>query len=556
MTEATGTIGGGFGKGRGLLAKERIFAGSGFNRWLVPPAALCIHLCIGMAYGFSVFWLPLSRAVGLKQSIACPADMSFIARLFATDCDWKISELGWMYTLFFVFLGAAAAVWGGWLERAGPRKAGFVAALCWCGGLVLGAIGVYLHQIWLLWLGSGVIGGAGLGLGYISPVSTLIKWFPDHRGMATGMAIMGFGGGAMIGAPLADILMKHYATPTSVGVWETLLTMAAIYFVFMTAGAFGYRIPAPGWKPAGWTPPPGAKKAMITTRNVHVNEAPKTPQFWLIWWVLCLNVTAGIGIIGMASPMLQEVFAGQLIGVPVAFNDLTAAQKVQIAAIAAGFTGLLSLFNIGGRFVWASASDYLGRKRTYYTFFVLGILLYASAPWSGHNGHIALFVLAFGVILSMYGGGFATVPAYLADMFGTQMVGAIHGRLLTAWSAAGIFGPVIVNYVREYQLDHGVPRAQVYDITAYILCGLLALGFVCNWLVKPVADKHFMTDAELEAERRLAHEAAVKAADSSARPQSQAATSPALVIAAWLVVGVPILWGVWITLQKAWVLFN
>jgi MFS family permease len=556
MTEATGTIGRGFGKGRGLLAKERIFAGSGFNRWLVPPAALCIHLCIGMAYGFSVFWLPLSRAVGLKQSIACPADMSFIARLFATDCDWKISELGWMYTLFFVFLGAAAAVWGGWLERAGPRKAGFVAALCWCGGLVLGAIGVYLHQIWLLWLGSGVIGGAGLGLGYISPVSTLIKWFPDHRGMATGMAIMGFGGGAMIGAPLADILMKHYATPTSVGVWETLLTMAAIYFVFMTAGAFGYRIPAPGWKPAGWTPPPGAKKAMITTRNVHVNEAPKTPQFWLIWWVLCLNVTAGIGIIGMASPMLQEVFAGQLIGVPVAFNDLTAAQKVQIAAIAAGFTGLLSLFNIGGRFVWASASDYLGRKRTYYTFFVLGILLYASAPWSGHNGHIALFVLAFGVILSMYGGGFATVPAYLADMFGTQMVGAIHGRLLTAWSAAGIFGPVIVNYVREYQLDHGVPRAQVYDITAYILCGLLALGFVCNWLVKPVADKHFMTDAELEAERRLAHEAAVKAADSSARPQSQAATSPALVIAAWLVVGVPILWGVWITLQKAWVLFN
>jgi MFS family permease len=539
----------------GLLAKERIFAGPGFNRWLVPPAALCIHLCIGMAYGFSVFWLPLSRAVGLKQPLACPADMSFFGRMVATTCDWKISELGWMFTLFFVALGAAAAIWGGWLERAGPRKAGFVAAVCWCGGLVFSAAGVYLHQIWMLWLGSGVVGGIGLGLGYISPVSTLIKWFPDRRGMATEMAIMGFGGGAMIGAPLADMLMKHFATPTSVGVWETFLALAAIYFVFMTAGAYGYRIPTPGWKPAAWAPAASKDNSMITGRHVHVNEATKTPQFWLIWAVLCLNVTAGIGIIGMASPMLQEVFAGQLIGVNVAFNDLTAAQKGQIAAIAAGFTGLLSLFNIGGRFGWASLSDYLGRKLTYYTFFVLGIVLYASAPWSGHHGHIALFVGAFCIILSMYGGGFATVPAYLADMFGTQMVGAIHGRLLTAWSAAGIFGPVIVNYVREYQLDHGVPRAQVYDITAYILCGLLALGFICNWLVKPVADKHFMTDAELDAERKLAHEAAARVAD-SAKPMSKDTTSPGVVVGAWLVVGIPLVWGVWITLEKAWVLFR
>jgi MFS family permease len=539
----------------GLLAKERIIAGANYNRWLVPPAALAIHLCIGMAYGFSVFWLPLSRAIGITQSVACPADMSFIARVFAATCDWKISELGWMYTLFFVFLGAAAAVWGGWLERAGPRKAGFVAAICWCGGLVISALGVYLHQVWLLWLGSGVIGGIGLGLGYISPVSTLIKWFPDRRGMATGMAIMGFGGGAMIGAPLADILMRRFATPTSVGVIETFLTMALIYFISMTAGAFGYRLPAPGWKPAGWTPPSASSKGMITTRHVHVNEAPKTPQFWLIWWVLCLNVTAGIGIIGMASPMLQEVFAGKLIGVQATFNELTTAQKGAIAAIAAGFTGLLSLFNIGGRFVWASLSDYLGRKLTYYTFFVLGIVLYASAPWSGHYGHVALFVAAFCIILSMYGGGFATVPAYLADMFGTQMVGAIHGRLLTAWSAAGIFGPVIVNYLREYQLDHGVPRAQVYDITAYILCGLLAIGFICNLLVKPVADKHFMTDAELEAERKLAHDAAL-AATVSRGPMDNEKTSPAVVAIAWILVGVPILWGVWITLQKAWVLFQ
>jgi MFS family permease len=480
--------------------------------------------------------------------------MSFFARVFATSCDWKISELGWMYTLFFVFLGAAAAVWGGWLERAGPRKAGFVAACCWCGGLLISAFGVYVHQVWMLWIGSGVIGGIGLGLGYISPVSTLIKWFPDRRGMATGMAIMGFGGGAMIGAPLADILMKHYATATSVGVWETFVTLAVIYFISMTCGAFSYRIPAPNWKPKGWTPP-ATTKAMMTTRHVHVTEAPRTPQFWLIWWVLCLNVTAGIGIIGMASPMLQEVFAGKLLGNTLTFNELNAAQKGAIAAIAAGFTGLLSLFNIGGRFVWASASDYLGRKLTYYTFFVLGIILYASAPWSGHWGHVALFVIAFCIILSMYGGGFSTVPAYLADMFGTQMVGAIHGLLLTAWSAAGIFGPVIVNYLREYQLDHGVPRAQVYDITAYILCGLLAIGFICNWLVKPVADRHFMTDAQLEAERRLAHEAA-RAADVRSAGRDAAPTPTWLVVVAWLLVGIPIAWGVSVTLAKAAALFR
>jgi MFS family permease len=352
-----------------FLAKEHTFAEAGFNRWLVPPAALAIHLCIGMAYGFSVFWLPLSKAVGITAPVLCPERMNFFARMFATNCDWPISMLGWMYTLFFVFLGSSAAIWGGWLERAGPRKAGVVSALCWCGGLLISALGVYLHQIWMLWLGSGVIGGIGLGLGYISPVSTLIKWFPDRRGMATGMAIMGFGGGAMIGAPLADRLMNFYATPASVGVWQTFLTLAAIYFVFMMAGALSYRVPPTGWKPAGWAPSSNrANNAMITNRHVHLSKAWKTPQFWLIWGVLCLNVSAGIGVIGMASPLLQEVFGGKLIGINAAFNDLDLAQKAQIAAIAAGFTGLLSLFNIGGRFVWASLSDYLGRKATYFIF--------------------------------------------------------------------------------------------------------------------------------------------------------------------------------------------
>ncbi|WP_144630962.1 OFA family MFS transporter [Bordetella genomosp. 13] len=541
----------------GILAKERTIAGPGFSRWLVPPAALAIHLCIGMAYGFSVFWLPLSRAVGGSAPLACPADMSLMAELFTTQCDWRISTMGWMYTLFFVLLGCSAALWGGWLERAGPRKAGVVSAVCWCGGLVISSIGIYLHQMWMLWLGSGVIGGIGLGLGYISPVSTLIKWFPDRRGMATGMAIMGFGGGAMIGAPLADMLMRHFATPTSPGVWQTFLTMAIVYFVFMISGAMGYRVPPTGWKPEGWAPPANqANNAMITKGHVHVKRVWGIPQFWLVWLALCLNVTAGIGILGMASPLLQEVFGGILIDQPqLGYGELDKAQLAAIAAIAAGFTGLLSLFNIGGRFFWASLSDKLGRKLTYMTFFVLGFALYASIPWSAHAGSLALFVGAFCIILSMYGGGFATVPAYLADLFGTQMVGAIHGRLLTAWSAAGIFGPVLVNYIREYQLSLGVPRAQVYDVTMYILAGMLVLGFLCNLAIRPVNPKYFMNDEELAREKALAHE---RAAASEVRGQSSSTfrTPIALVLAAWACVGIPMAWGIWITLQKAVVLFH
>ena len=484
------------GNGSGILDREHTIAKPGFNRWLVPPAALCIHLCIGMAYGFSVFWLPLSRAVGLTAPKACP-DISLWRELFTTTCDWKVASMGWMYTLFFVVLGVSAAIWGGWLERAGPRKAGAVAALCWGGGLVIGAFGIYVHQLWIMWLGAGVIGGVGLGLGYISPVSTLIKWFPDRRGMATGMAIMGFGGGAMIGAPLANLLINHFKTPTDVGVWQTFATLGVIYFIFMMIGAFAYRVVPDGWKPDGWTPP-SENKTMISQHHVHLDNAHKTPQFWLIWWVLTLNVSAGIGVIGMASPMLQEIFAGKLIGLPdLTFGALSPEQRTMIAGIAAGFAGVLSLFNIGGRFFWASLSDYIGRKNTYYTFFVLGIVLYALAPTFAAMGSKLLFVLGFGIILSMYGGSFATVPAYLADMFGTQFVGAIHGRLLTAWSTAGIIGPVVVNYLREFQLAAGVPRDHLYNSTMYILCAMLVAGFICNYLIKPVDPKWYMSADEV-----------------------------------------------------------
>src|ERR1700686_1334440 len=546
---SAGTMSGG---GAGILDREHTIAKAGFNRWLVPPAALCIHLCIGMSYGFSVFWLPLSRAVGLTASKACP-DMSLWQELFTTTCDWKVASMGWMFTLFFVLLGVSAAIWGGWLERVGPRKAGVVAALCWGGGLLIGAFGVYVHQLWIMWLGAGVIGGVGLGLGYISPVSTLIKWFPDHRGMATGFAIAGFGGGAMIGAPLANLLINYFKTPSDVGVWQTFATMGVIYFVFMMIGAFAYRVSPVGWQPDGWKPPSQAN-AMISQYNVHLKDAHKTPQFWLIWGVLCLNVSAGIGVIGMASPMLQEIFAGKLIGLPnLSFSQLSADQKTIIAGIAAGFAGLLSLFNIGGRFFWASLSDHIGRKATYYCFFLLGIALYALAPPFANMGSKALFVLAFGIILSMYGGGFATVPAYLADMFGTQFVGAIHGRLLAAWASAGIIGPVVVNYIREFQLAAGVARDQLYNTTMYILCAMLVGGLICNFLVKPGDAKwHMKADEGARLQAASAKSAAAVQTGSFGIDRGGFDVKAALF---WAFVGIPLAWGVWKTLESAGKIF-
>jgi MFS family permease len=552
-----------------FLSKEYITANPSFNRWLVPPAALAIHLSIGMAYGFSVFWKPLGNAlIGAdgKPLAACAAGATTFGdklagtgkALFATNCNWTQFDLGWMYTLFFVLLGCSAALWGGWLEREGPRKAGLVSTVCWCGGLLLSAYGVYAHQLWMMWLGSGVIGGIGLGLGYISPVSTLIKWFPDRRGMATGMAIMGFGGGAMIGSPLATKLMAHFATPTSVGVWQTFVALAVIYAVFMLCGAFGYRVPPVGWKPANWTPPATKQNSMIASKHVHLKNAHKTPQFWLLWIVLCMNVSAGIGIIGAAAPMLQETFGGALIGQSeLAFADIKKdeALTAAAAAVGAGFVGLISLFNIFGRIGWASSSDKLGRKQTYFIFFVLGAALYCAATYFAGLKSLALFVACFAVIASMYGGGFATIPAYLADMFGTQFVGAIHGRLLTAWSTAGILGPVVVNYMHDTRLEKGVPFDQVYAPIFVVLAGLMVIGFVANLLVKPVADKYFMSDAELAEVQKIGHEKSLEISV-SVSATSDSARHPLLVKLAWAAVLIPISYGVWMTVQKAWVLFS
>ncbi|MEY3743139.1 MAG: hypothetical protein RLZZ541_194 [Pseudomonadota bacterium] len=553
-----------------FLSKEHITANANFNRWLVPPAALAVHLSIGMAYGFSVFWKPLGKVLIGEDGTpikACAAGAATFSdklsgtakALFATDCNWTQFDLGWMFTLFFVLLGCSAALWGGWLEREGPRKAGLVSMLLWCGGLLISAYGVYAHQLWLMWLGSGVIGGIGLGLGYISPVSTLIKWFPDHRGMATGMAIMGFGGGAMIGSPLATKLMAYFATPTSIGVWQTFVALSVIYFVFMLWGSLGYRVPPTGWKPANWTPPVTQSNAMISSKHVHLKNAHKTPQFWLLWLVLCMNVSAGIGIIGAAAPMLQETFGGALIGQPdIGFADIKKDELLtaSAAAVGAGFVGLISLFNIFGRFAWATSSDKLGRKRTYYIFFVLGAIMYCTATYVAGFKSLALFVASFCVIASMYGGGFATIPAYLADMFGTQFVGAIHGRLLTAWSTAGILGPVVVNYMHDTRLEANIPFDQIYAPIFMVLAGLLVVGFIANLLVKPVDEKYYMTDAELEAERKLAHEKSMTANVDKSVSDSQAASHPVLVVIAWALVLIPISYGIWSTVQKAWGLFH
>jgi MFS family permease len=552
MSDAS--IGAKGGGGHGWLDRERTIAGPGFNRWLVPPAALAIHLCIGMAYGFSVFWLPLSHALG-SSGAAC-ANLGILDALTTTSCNWPVKDLVLIFTLAIVVLGLAAALWGGWLEREGPRKAGFVAACCWGGGFLVSALGIYLHQLWIMWLGSGLIGGIGLGLGYISPVSTLIKWFPDRRGMATGMAIMGFGGGAMIGAPLADLLMNHFKGPGTVGAWQTFITLGIIYFAFMMGGAFGYRLPPSArWSPEGWQPPVTKIAAMITPRVVHLNDAHKTPQFWLIWMVLCMNVSAGIGVLAMASPMLQEIFGGSLIGHPgLHLPDLDEGQKKAIASIAAGFTGLLSLFNIAGRFFWASLSDRIGRKATYSTFFALGIALYALSPWAARSGNQMLFVAFFGVILSMYGGGFATVPAYLADMFGTEFVGAIHGRLLTAWSVAGVVGPILVTDLREAQIHAGVASDRVYDYTLYILAGLLLIGLICNLLIRPVAAKWYMSEQALaDYQARVRHLAERSVAGSFGIGRGGFDLRTLLI---WLIVVLPILWGVWVTLKKVMVLIH
>ncbi|MCE9578892.1 MAG: OFA family MFS transporter [Deltaproteobacteria bacterium] len=433
-----------------FLSRDATVAKPGFSRWMVPPAAIAVHMCIGEVYGFSVFNVPLTQA----------------------GAGWTIPQVGWIYSIALCMLGLSAAVFGKWVERSGPRKTMAASCACFCGGLLISAVGMKLKMLWLLYLGYGFTGGIGLGLGYIAPVSTLIKWFPDRPGMATGMAIMGFGGGALIGAPLGVKLMEHFKSVTSPGIAEAFVVMAVLYAVSMLFGACIVRVPAEGWKPDGWEPKEHVRP-MMTNANVAADVAWKTPQFWCLWVVLCMNVSAGIGILGQASKMCSDMF-----GVS--------------AAVGGGFAGLLSIFNMGGRFVWSSVSDYTGRKAVYCIYFVLGALLYCAVPWTQKIQNKALFVAVTAIIISMYGGGFATVPAYLRDMFGTFQVGAIHGRLITSWSVAALLGPSLVNYISTARIEAGVPKAEAYGFTMYLMAGLLMIGLICNLLVRPVDPKHHL----------------------------------------------------------------
>jgi MFS family permease len=565
----------------GLLSKERIVAGPTFNRWLVPPASVAIHLCIGSVYAWSIYNPALIRVFG----VVTPA-----------GDDWFLSDVVWIFTVAIVFLGLSAAIAGKWLEDVGPRTVGTVAAVCWGGGYLLGGLGIWLHQLPLVYLGYGVIGGCGLGLGYVSPVSTLIRWFPDRRGMAAGMAIMGFGGGAIIGAPLKRYFIRlFYEQPDylgtvdqvdlvteagrrfaevggqmrevvvvgandvagmivrgaegvyvvgtgDVGVAATFFTLGIVYFLVMLIAAFSYRIPAPGWQPAGWTPPDATyrSKRMISTHDVDIDEALKTRQFYQLWIVLCFNVTAGIGVLSVAQTMMTEIFG-------------TTLPSIVDGAFAATYVMMISVFNMIGRFFWASTSDYIGRRNTYWIFFALGIVLYLSIPFVAQSVSVmpsvvwlVYFYCATMIIFTMYGGGFATIPAYLADMFGTRYVGGIHGRLLTAWSLAGYLGPVAITSLRQRSLDSALhelaarvdpqrfrqafgagleeldtlidrqtvtigklmeiappgtvdPTPSLYNLTMYLMAALLAIALVANAFMRPVARKHFLAEREAEA---------------------------------------------------------
>ncbi|GAA0949029.1 OFA family MFS transporter [Pseudonocardia zijingensis] len=443
----------------GFLQRERIIAPPGWSRWLIPPAALSIHLAIGQAYAWSVFKNPLAATM-LEGN---PAAGTLTALPF---------------TLGIVMLGVSAAVFGTAVDRNGPRWAMFIATCCFSTGFLVSAFGVWIGQYWLVIVGYGLIGGIGLGIGYISPVSTLIKWFPDRPGMATGLAIMGFGGGALIASPWSASMLSAFGATgegaRSSGIAMTFLVHGIVYAVFMSVGWLLVRVPADDWKPAGWNPTSAKTGTLITTANVSANNAIRTPQFWLLWVVLCFNVTAGIGILERASPIFQDYFPDA---------------GTQIAAAAAGFVAILSLANMLGRFIWSSTSDLIGRKNIYRVYLGVGALLYLLITLLG-NANQALFLVASLLILSFYGGGFATVPAYLRDLFGTYQVGAIHGRLLTAWSTAGVLGPVIVNAIADAQIASGVAGPGRYTEAFSIMIGLLVVGFICNELIRPVNTRY------------------------------------------------------------------
>jgi len=494
----------------GWLSRERTVAGPGFNRWLIPPAALCVHLCIGQAYATSVYKTPLVE-----------------------HFDTSLTQIGIVFSIAIVMLGLSAAVFGTWVDTGGPRRAMVAAATFWSSGFLVGAAGIATEQLWLLYLGYGVIGGIGLGIGYISPVSTLIKWFPDRPGLATGMAIMGFGGGALVASPVSSELLEVYGSDGS-GVASLFVTLGLAYLVVMLLGAVLVRVPADDWTPRGFDPSRVADKTLVTTSHVAARNSTRTPQFWLLWIVLFCNVTAGIGIFEQSAPMITDFFRND-------GEDSTVA-----VATAAGFVGILSLANMAGRFIWSSTSDVVGRKPIYVMYLGGGMAAYALLAVFGDSS-VALFVLLAVVILSFYGGGFATVPAYLKDLFGSYQVGAIHGRLLTAWSAAGIAGPLIINGFLDAQGTPGELTADAYRSALFTMVGVLAVGFVANLAIRPVAARWHESDETVEAAQRTSRHV-------SDDPDGSEQSGWLLPLA-WAVVGIPLAYGLYKVIQTSADLF-
>ncbi|OBG27016.1 OFA family MFS transporter [Mycobacterium sp. 852002-51057_SCH5723018] len=451
----------------GLLDRSRIVAAPGWSRWLVPPAALSIHLAIGSAYAWSVFKIPLEKSLHVSGTASAMP-----------------------FTIGIVMLGLSAAVFGTRVDHSGPRWAMFVATVCFCSGLLIAGFGVSVRQYWLVVFGYGVVGGIGLGVGYISPVSTLMKWFPDRPGMATGLAIMGFGGGALIASPWSNSLLNEFGRTSTAGIAKTFVVMGCTYAVFMSMGWLLIRVPAPGWRPDGWEPKPHKAGSVVATAGVSAANAIKTPQFWLLWVVLCFNVTAGIGILEKASPIYQDFFP-------------TAPRAAVLASAAAGYVALLSLANMAGRIGWSTLSDALGRKNMYRFYLGGGALLYLTLALTTNSNKLT-FLLCTVLILSFYGAGFSTIPAYLRDLFGTYEVGAIHGRLLTAWSVAGVLGPLIVNAIADSQKAVGKHGPDLYIVSFQVMIALLVVGMVCNELIRPVRPTHHQSapsdDASLASE--------------------------------------------------------
>ncbi len=417
-----------------------------FKRWLVPIGAVAVHICIGSVYAWSTFNRPIKT-------------------LFPND-PWWFSPPYTTFTMALLLLGLSAALGGPWVERRGPRAAATLAAIFFGSGLLIGGVGLALKQSVLVFLGMGLIGGIGCGIGYIAPVSTLVKCFPDRRGMATGMAIMGFGGGAFLAGYLNVFFIAK------LGVAYTVVALGATYLVIMLAGAMLLRRPPAGWRPPGLRSEPSiAAVTDVTTQpSLNRNQAVRTPQFYLLWGMLFINVTAGIGILSQASPMMQDLF-----------------QKTPAAA--AGVVSIISLFNAGGRFVWASCSDYIGRRNTYLIFFALQFALFLLIPGLAARGDWVLFEASLFLVFTMYGGGFATIPAFLADLFGSANVGAIHGAVLTAWSAAAVAGPFIITELSnraKAALAPGASKVHIYDKPLAVLAGLLAVGFLLTLLVRPI----------------------------------------------------------------------